>query len=110
MGEGRGSRRVMGEGPDLTRASRAELVAYIEELRASLSDLEGLIAPLQARVRELEGRGGSGPKGMPGHKPTATTPPAKPRGPRQKRARDFARRGLEPTQRGVRAGETCPAG
>ena len=110
MREGRDSSRVMGEAPDLTRASRAELVAYIGELRASVAELQELVTQLQARVRELEGRGGSGPKGMPGHKPTAAPQPdTELRRPRKQRVRNVARRRLEPTEQVVHAVDTCPA-
>ena len=92
----------MVEERDLAQASRTELLAYIAEL-------QGLVAELQARVRELEGRGGGGPKGLPGHKAgSATAPAAETRRPRKKRAHTFARPRLEPTERVVHAMETCP--
>lgn len=108
---------------DVSAASREALLALIGEQRATitaqatrlaeqatrLAEQEATIAELQRRITALEQRlAARGGPGMPGNKP-ASTRPAPPLKPRQKRARGFGRARLTPTETVRHAVETCPA-
>lgn len=95
---------------DLTRASRADLLAVIAGQQATIATLNGTVATLQARIAELERRlGSSGGKGMPGTKPASATRSKATGQPRKRRNRGYARmRSQEPTQRVVHAADYCP--
>jgi transposase len=95
----------MSEGADLGGLSREELVALVVELRGTVAQLRAELAEVEA---ELAGRGGkAAPKGMPGLKPAPAKASAEKK-PRKKRARGYARRREEPTERVEHALDTCP--
>jgi transposase len=87
--------------PDLTTASREELLAIIAQQAE-------IIAQLQARVHALEERlNARGGPGMPGNKPVS--PKSKPsRAARKKRDHNPARQCLTPTESVEHAVATCP--
>ena len=101
----------MNRPPDLLRAARADLLAYIAVLEATVAAQQQTVATLAARVHELERRlGSSDGQGMPGNKPAAATRSKATGRPRKKRAHGFARRRSDrPTRRVVHAAAVCPA-
>lgn len=114
---------------DGEEADRAELVAEVMEARRTISalreriaDFETIIADQQraiatleagmARLREqlqgFEARPGSGgPSGMPGNKPTPTSPKP-PKMPRKRRTHSFTRARSTPTETVIHAVDQCP--
>lgn len=95
--------------PDLTHASRADLLAVIATERATITTLEQAVTVLQGRVADLERRlGSSGGGGMPGLKPAATTRARVTGQPRKRRPRAFVRRRAVPTRSVAHAAATCP--
>lgn len=88
--------------PDLSLASREQLIALIEHQYAAL-------VALTARVEELERKAKTGgpPRGMPGNKPTPSAPKPTP-GPRKPRSLGFVRRRSIPTREVRHAVDHCP--
>jgi hypothetical protein len=86
--------------PDLSAASREELLAVIAEQQA-------LIEQLQQRIAELEARlGGHGTGGPPGNKPMQAQPWENKA--RKRREQGFGRARMAPTRRVEHAMEQCP--
>lgn len=96
--------------PDLTIATRAELLALIAAQQQTLTAQQATIATLAQRVGDLERRlGSSGGKGMPGTKPTAQARTRASGQPRKRRARGYSRRRAPaPTQVVPHAADHCP--
>jgi len=89
--------------PDLTTATRAELLALIAVQQATIATLEERITDLERRL------GSSGGKGMPGTKPTTQTRTRASGKPRKRRARGYSRRrSPAPTQVVTHAADHCP--
>jgi len=87
--------------PDLTMATRAELLAVIAAQQRT-------IAVLQERIGALEERLGPRGKGMPGLKPAASTRSKAGSKPRKRRAQAFVRRRMAPTRTVTHAPAACP--
>jgi hypothetical protein len=87
---------------DLATASRDELLSVI-------AGLEQTVTTLQQQVEALQRRLGSGGKGMPGTKPSASTRSTASGQPRKRRPHGFARRrSATPSSQVVHAADTCP--
>ena len=88
--------------PDLSQASREELLAVI-------AHQQGVIATLEARITQLEQRlGASGGKGVPGTKSVAAQRSQASGRPRKKRDRGYARVRMAPTVIVTHAADHCP--
>jgi transposase len=95
--------------PDLSRASRDELLAALAARDATIAAQQATIATLQERITLLEKRlGASGGKGMPGTKPAAATRSKASGRPRKRRSRGYARQRAIPTIRVAHAADHCP--
>jgi hypothetical protein len=88
--------------PDLSLASRDQLLALIQQQYA-------MLVALTARVEELErkAKAGGPPRGMPGNKPTSA-PPKPGTGSRKPRSLAFVRRRAVPTRVVQHAVAQCP--
>ncbi len=96
--------------PDLTTATRAELLARIAAQQQTITEQQATIATLEQRVADLERRlGSSGGRGVPGTTPTAQTRSRASGKPRKQRSRGYARRrSPAPTQTVIHAADHCP--
>jgi hypothetical protein len=95
--------------PDLSAATRNELLAVIAAQQTTLAAQQATITQLQARVTMLEQRlGSSGGTGMPGTKPATATRSKATGRPRKRRPHGYARRRSVPTARVVHAAARCP--
>jgi transposase len=96
--------------PDLTAASRAEVLALIATQQQTITRQQVTIAILERRVADLERRlGSSGGAGVPGTKPAAQTRSRASGKPRKRRSRGYARRrSLTPTHTVNHAADHCP--
>ena len=96
--------------PDLTTATRADLLALIAAQQQTIMAQQATIATLEQRVADLERRlGSSGGKGMPGTKPTTPTRTRASGQPRKRRSRGYSRRrSPAPTHVVTHAADHCP--
>jgi uncharacterized coiled-coil protein SlyX len=85
----------------------AEQQAEITRLTAQVAEQQVTIGQLEARIRDLEASGPSGPRGMPGLKPSQV-PAEQPKRARKRRARGFGRVRGTATDVVVHALEACP--
>lgn len=92
---------------DVEQASREELLALLAAQQQQIARLEQQVGQLTQQVAELTARlRGGGGQGFPGLKPQQA--PSAERPPRKKRARGYARRKMEPTERVEHALTACP--
>ena len=96
--------------PDLTSATRAELLALVAAQQQAIMQQQATIATLERRVAELERRlGSSGGKSMPGTKPTTQTRTRASGQPRKRRPRGYSRRrSPAPSHVVTHAADQCP--
>lgn len=96
--------------PDLTTATRAELLALLAAQQQTITQQQATIATLEQQVADLERRlGRSGGTGVPGTKPTGQTRSRARGTPRKQRSRGSSRRrSPAPTQVVTHAADHCP--
>ncbi|MHB8645089.1 MAG: IS66 family transposase [Thermomicrobiales bacterium] len=110
---------------DLKNASRDDLIRLVVAQHETIAQQERVIAALEATVAQMtarvdallatidtlrrgdDGTGGARSQGMPGLKPIAAKQ-RPPKEPRKRRAQQFVRRRMEPTQRVIHAVDACP--